>query len=186
MTRSRAFARLCVGLLLVGACGGEPEVTASSAGERAARRAYDGAPPVVAHEDFRIACGNCHDEAGMPVRGVGLAPASPHDGTVRASATQRCRQCHVFRVSDDVFVPNGFVGLPQDLRPGARLNPLAPPTVPHRIFMRENCLACHAGPAARAEIATSHPDRDRCRQCHVPVTTRTGFTSTFGRAPGGG
>jgi cytochrome c-type protein NapB len=38
--------------------------------------------------------------------------------------------------------------------------------------MRENCAACHSGPGARAEIITTHPERVRCRQCHVPVTTR--------------
>jgi cytochrome c-type protein NapB len=42
--------------------------------------------------------------------------------------------------------------------------------------MRENCAACHTGPAAREEIRTSHPERTRCRQCHVPVTTREIFT----------
>jgi predicted CXXCH cytochrome family protein len=50
----------------------------------------------------------------------------------------------------------------------------APPTIPHKVFMRENCGACHVGPGAREEILTTHPERTRCRQCHVPVTTREG------------
>jgi predicted CXXCH cytochrome family protein len=43
--------------------------------------------------------------------------------------------------------------------------------------MRENCAACHVGPGAREEIITTHPERTRCRQCHVPVTTRDGILS---------
>jgi cytochrome c-type protein NapB len=46
--------------------------------------------------------------------------------------------------------------------------------------MRENCAACHAGPAAREEIRTSHPERTRCRQCHVEVTARSEFDSELG------
>ena len=42
----------------------------------------------------------------------------------------------------------------QDLRQGKRLNALAPPPIPHKPFMRENCVACHSGPAAREEIRT--------------------------------
>ena len=64
----------------------------------------------------------------------------------------------------------------QDLRHGLRLHDRAPPTIPHKTFMRENCVACHAGPAAREEIRTSHPERRRCRQCHVPVATQETFS----------
>ena len=50
--------------------------------------------------------------------------------------------------------------------------PVPPParrrTIPHPLQLRENCLACHGGPAARAELRTTHPERVRCRQCHVP------------------
>jgi cytochrome c-type protein NapB len=45
--------------------------------------------------------------------------------------------------------------------------------------MRENCTACHDGPAAREEIRTPHPERVRCRQCHLTVAT----TATFEREP---
>ena len=55
------------------------------------------------------------------------------------------------------------------------LNPLAPPVMPHSAFMRENCLACHSGPAAREEIRTPHPERPRCGQCHVQQVTRDLF-----------
>jgi len=150
---------------------------------RASRRLYDGAPPVIPHEDFGADCVACHDSRGIPVKGVGFAPPSPHEGTNEATATLRCRQCHVFSLTDDVFVRSDFRGLPQDMRAGGRLYDGAPPTVPHRILMRENCAACHVGPGARPGIVTSHPDRARCRQCHVPVGTRGVFSSTRGPDP---
>jgi hypothetical protein len=144
---------------------------------RAERRLYDGAPPVIPHESFGASCSSCHDADGISVDEVGFAPASPHDDTDEASATARCRQCHVFVVDDGLFVRNGFDGLRQDLRLGSRLYDGAPPTIPHKILMRENCAACHVGPGARVEITTTHPERTRCRQCHVPVTTREGILS---------
>jgi nitrate reductase cytochrome c-type subunit len=144
----------------------------SSGKVRAARRLYDGAPPVIPHDPFGADCGICHDAFGMAVEGVGFAPASPHEATGEDGATQRCRQCHVFAITNSLFVENGFQGLEQDLRPGGRLYDGAPPTIPHPTLMRENCLACHAGPGARAEIVTAHPERTRCRQCHVPVNSR--------------
>ncbi len=60
------------GLLLVGACAGDvtekvpvpgtADARKSDPGTRAARRAYDGAPPTIAHEDFGIECTSCHNE----------------------------------------------------------------------------------------------------------------------------
>ena len=154
-------------------------VVKTAALERAERRAYDGAPPIIPHDNFGMTCTQCHDLKGMEVENVGFAPPSPHEKTVGMSAFSRCRQCHVFSVADDIFKGNAFAGLEQDLRRGARLNPFAPPTLPHKTFMRENCTACHSGPAAREEIRTDHPERPRCRQCHVPVETR----ATFVRSP---
>ena len=147
----------------------------SSATVRAARRLYDGAPPVIPHNDFGADCGACHNPQGISVAGVGFAPASPHDGTAEGPFTARCRQCHVFVLEEGLFVPNDFQGLRQNMRQGGRLYAGAPPTIPHEILMRENCAACHTGPGARAEILTTHPERTRCRQCHVPVTTREGI-----------
>jgi cytochrome c-type protein NapB len=176
-------ARACgilVALLTLLACGpgqdrlpvpGTDGALKSAAHIRAERRAYDGAPPVIPHNDFGMTCTQCHNLGGIEVPDVGFAPPYPHDGTLGLSGLARCRQCHVFAATDGTFVANSFVGLPQDLRRGRRLNPIAPPTIPHRIFMRENCLACHGGAAAREEIRTSHPERVRCRQCHVEVRT---------------
>jgi len=179
--------RAAVAAALLGvACGAEapapvdaPPLPSSDA-VRAARRAYDGAPPTAPHADFGATCAACHDADGQSV-GEAYAPASPHAGTADEGATQRCRQCHAFVTTDAVFVENDFIGLPQNLRSGRRATPGAPPTIPHRLQMRDNCAACHTGPGARETIRTSHPERARCRQCHVPVAE----TGTFPPAADG-
>jgi len=146
----------------------------SAALVRAERRLFDGAPPVIPHERFGPACLSCHGERGMSVPGVGYSPPSPHGST---ASMGRCEQCHVFQPGGKPWRESSFVGLRQDLRRGQRLNPLAPPVIPHRVFMRENCRACHAGPAAREEIRTSHPERPRCR-------SRTARSRACRRRPG--
>lgn len=177
--------RLALFLCLCGACGdgaggaGGPDVAVpgregarkSAALVRAERRAYDGAPPVIPHQNFGMNCTNCHTDAGVDLPGVGFSPPMPHERTAGLSATSRCVQCHLFRATGDLFRGNAFAGLRQDLRAGGRQNPLAPPVMPHPVRMRENCLACHSGPAAREEIRTPHPERARCTQCHVERTT---------------
>ncbi len=186
-TSNSAIAAACLltAAFVTGACGGdwvsvEGGGNKSTATVRAERRAFDGAPPVVAHENFGMTCVECHNMRGMDVPDVGYAPASPHEVTAGMSATSRCVQCHVFQQTEDVFVANSFVGLRQDLRHGQRLNDLAPPVMPHKLLMRENCSACHTGVAAREEIRTSHPERVRCAQCHVPQQSRSVFESEFG------
>lgn len=136
---------------------------------RALRRAYDGAPPVIPHAPFGVDCASCHNERGIEVPGVGFAPPSPHAKTSGLSEISRCEQCHVQRTTEALFAENGLVAMAQDLRRGSRLYDGAPPVIPHRVFMRENCQACHAGAAAREEIRCSHPERARCQQCHVPA-----------------
>ncbi len=167
-------------LLLLCACGDKPQEQASAkpspAPVRAERRAYEGAPPVIPHKPFGMRCVQCHNETGMSVPAVGYAPPSPHENTAGMSEDSRCRQCHVEVNTTAEFRANSFRGVPQTMRKGERQHTLAPPTMPHPIHMRENCLACHTGPAARAEIRCSHPERTRCVQCHLPVTTDTGFT----------
>ena len=143
----------------------------NSATVRAARRAYDGAPPVRPHANFGMTCTECHNREGRQVDGVGFAPPSPHEQTQGLSALSHCAQCHVEQQSAEPWKLNQFVGLPQDLRSGRRLAPGAPPVMPHSLFMRENCQACHTGPAAREEIRTSHPERPRCVQCHAEQRT---------------
>lgn len=147
----------------------------SDAVTRAARRAYDGSPPVIAHAAIGANCIQCHNERGMEVPGLGYAPASPHEKTAGLSALSRCEQCHVYRNTDGIFAATSFEPLGQDLRKGTRLYGGAPPVIPHLVQMRENCSACHTGPAAREEIRCSHPERARCLQCHVPSWTTAEF-----------
>jgi cytochrome c-type protein NapB len=141
---------------------------------RASRRAYDGAPPVIPHVPFGASCSECHGERALAVPDVGWAPASPHAETA-GMAFPRCQQCHVFQRAEHDFKRNLFVGRKQTAKPAPRAHPLAPPVVPHPVFMRENCLACHDGPGAREEIRTTHPERTRCQQCHVEQRTTRSF-----------
>lgn len=150
---------------------GRPGRHKSSAEERALRRAYDGAPPVISHAAFGVACVACHGARGLEVEGLGFAPPAPHAGTEGLGLASRCVQCHVARTTEALFVESRFEGLRQDLRRGERLHAFAPPVLPHPRFMREDCLACHDGPAAREEIRTSHPERARCAQCHAEQRT---------------
>lgn len=145
------------------------------AATREDRRLFDGAPPVIPHADFGPRCTACHTERGMEVPDVGYAVPMPHDRTLGMSPKSRCTQCHAFKTSDDVFVATVFEPLRQAHRRRERLNALAPPTIPHPLLMRESCLACHDGPAAREEIRCSHPERTRCTQCHVPRRDQTEF-----------
>ena len=153
---------------------GKPGGYKTSAAVRAERRAFDGAPPVIPHQPFGVPCTSCHNELGMKVDGVGFAPPTPHGDRTKGDM-RRCRQCHVFANAKGTFRDNAFAGLRQDLRKGERLHPYAPPVIPHQILLRENCAACHSGPAAREEIRCSHPERMGCTQCHVPVLTSTEF-----------
>ncbi|MBC8316455.1 MAG: hypothetical protein H8E41_01020, partial [Desulfobulbaceae bacterium] len=45
----------------------------------------------------------------------------------------------------------------------------SPPPIPHSLQLREDCIACHTGNAAVAEIGVEHASRGNCRQCHVPM-----------------
>ncbi len=158
--------------------GGEGRLK-SAASVRASRRAFDGAPPVIPHQPFGAGCVACHTADGIEVPDVGFAPPMPHATTGGMSAISRCEQCHLWRQTDDLFTQSSFRGLTQDLRHGERQSDTAPPRIPHQVFMRENCLACHSGKAAREEIRTSHPERARCQQCHVPIRSRSTFISAL-------
>ena len=149
-------------------------VAATSLRLRAGRTAYTGAPPVIAHPPLSGSCTTCHTETGSIVPTLGAAPANPHLKTPGMSCQSRCRQCHIFSNSDDLFVENSFTGLRLNGQTVARAHQHAPPTIPHQHFMREDCLACHTGPAVRPETRCDHPERVRCQQCHVTrLETRT-------------
>jgi cytochrome c-type protein NapB len=129
-------------------------------------RAFLGAPPPMPHtfagdRDGRY-CFECHAQvARIEKRHSAIAPV-PH------AEFSQCQQCHVSGVNKTLapFRENLFVGLDQPGR-GTRAHAYAPPTIPHKTFMRENCTSCH-GPAGKQRIASPHPWRSQCQQCHVP------------------
>lgn len=174
----RCAAVMAIFALLLTACGDAGETPAdagkASATVRATRRAYDGAPPVIPHDSYDADCLTCHGGEGVSLP-EGYAPPMPHDATSGLSDSARCTQCHLWKKTDDLFVDSSFTGMAQDLRRGKRLHVLAPPVIPHRVFMRENCMACHTGPAAREEVRCSHPERTNCSQCHVERKSNTEF-----------
>lgn len=133
-------------------------------------RAYPGAPPVIPHvlvSEKGIGgqtCLQCHENGGYVDKFDAFAPVTPHPELVN------CRQCHVPQTTTSVFkssnwVKADFPGLQNVALPGA------PPMIPHDLNLRENCLACHAGPGAPIEIRVTHPERVNCRQCHLPLHT---------------
>jgi cytochrome c-type protein NapB len=137
---------------------------------RAARRAYDGAPPVVPHPvraGGAAECLACHAE-GFALGGR-RANRVPH--TTYAS----CTQCHVSSSASFASLPPNPAAL-VDTRwqglaspsQGREAYPGAPPEVPHPTRMREQCESCH-GPEGRAALRTPHPERRSCLQCH-PAT----------------
>ena len=140
-----------------------------------ARRAYPGAPPVVPHQVEEAqgggkACLSCHRDGGWAPRFSAYAPVVPHPELTS------CRQCHLPRAATETFRATTWDTVAPPAIHRAAM-PGSPPPIPHGLQMRENCLACHAGPAAVVEIRTSHPERVNCRQCHAldaePVTAFT-------------
>lgn len=138
---------------------------------RAARRAFDGAPPVVPHpiaQDSSAACLACH--------GPGLAVKDKVASKISHASYSSCTQCHVPagglglpRAESALLAPlaeNQFVAAHPPLK-GTRAWPQAPPTIPHSTLMRSDCLSCH-GPRGLFGLRTPHPDRQSCVQCHVP------------------
>lgn len=141
---------------------------------RAARRAYDGAPPRVPHpvrQDAASECLACHDD-GLRLRGRLATPMSH-------PTYPSCTQCHVVEEApmpggealppDPRAVANTFVGLASPVQ-GPRAWDVAPPQVPHRTWMRERCDSCH-GVNGRDALRSTHPWRESCEQCHAASAT---------------
>lgn len=157
-----------------------------------AHRAYPGAPPAIPHgltgnEMRDQACKTCHERGGFVPRFSAYAPVTPHpemvsclqchapdDALVGVRFPQEsgdlCFQCHALDAEPAPFVELDW---PEPRWPETRQRALpgSPPVIPHPLHFRENCLACHRGPSAVAEIRTTHPERANCRQCHVVSTT---------------
>ncbi|MEZ6127416.1 MAG: nitrate reductase cytochrome c-type subunit [Planctomycetaceae bacterium] len=156
----------------------DPSVSQPTATQvRSARRAFDGAPPVIPHKPLKADCVTCHTRDGAKVADLGFAPANPHHSTSQAGNMQNCRQCHLFQATQETFVASTFEGIPQQIRKGSVAYPGAPPMIPHSELMRENCAACHAGPSSRPEIRCKHIERANCRQCHLFARTDQTWTA---------
>lgn len=142
-------------------------VSPASPGDRVA---FLGAPPAMPHtfagdRDGRY-CLECHARVSrIEKRQSAIAPV-PH------AEFSQCQQCHVSGVNQAItpFRDSTFVGLGLPGK-GSRAHAYAPPTVPHQTFMRDNCVACH-GPSGKQRIASPHPWRSQCQQCHVSEATQ--------------
>lgn len=140
---------------------------AAAVARRAARRAYNGAPPVIPHPvdaNEVTSCYACHGEGR--VIGDLVAPRISHQRYTN------CTQCHAPVAAGapgavaGFEVGNDFSGAPSAGR-GQRAYAGAPPTIPHTTHMREDCASCH-GTLGLAGLRTSHPWRANCTQCHAP------------------
>lgn len=150
----------------------DPAELAAAVERRKSLRAFDGAPPVIPHgiDALKVsACTSCHGENGNFVVG-GKRPAE-----ISHPWITNCTSCHVpadglrgltASVAARLMVENSFTG---KTSPGHGLRAFtgAPPTMPHGVWMRQNCMACH-GPGREQAIRTSHPERNNCLQCHAP------------------
>lgn len=131
---------------------------------RATLRAFYSAPPVIPHEIVAknaAECLDCHANVKRLEDGrVAMATPHPH--------FSNCMQCHV-PGAEGVFdeTTSDWQGLEEPKR-GDRWFALSPPTVPHRIKLRENCLSCHGPQNPDMTMRTTHPQRTNCLQCHVP------------------
>lgn len=157
---------------LMAAVSNDPVERAYMLMARASRRAFDGAPPTIPHpvdDNDTASCTACHAE-GREIAGR-IAPRMSHKLFVN------CTQCHS-PVSNPGIGPEmpmdlQFVGLASAGR-GPRAWPGAPPLIPHRTQMREDCNSCH-GPLGLAGIRTPHPWRVNCMQCHAGSAEADGY-----------
>ncbi|MDR3672201.1 MAG: hypothetical protein P4L36_15235 [Holophaga sp.] len=111
------------------------------------------APPPIPHAPHPdAACTDCHGN-----RRQGGVPAIPHQ--VRGW----CQSCHMQDAPAKGRRGVPFMGEPR----GARAYPGAPPTIPHPVFMRENCQACHGRERHPSLRRNPHPGRADCKSCHL-------------------
>lgn len=130
----------------------------------APNRAYSGAPPVIDHpvgDLGRAECLSCHlDGDALDSRGR-RPPPTPHPDL------ERCTACHVEQREPGSLGASLFRGRTYTV--GLRSQPSGPWLIPHPLTMREDCLACHGERAPHEQLRTTHPERKRCTQCHLPA-----------------
>jgi cytochrome c-type protein NapB len=173
-------------------------------------RSYPGAPPRVPHgltatEFRRNRCNTCHERGGYSQRFGAYAPVNPHPEWTscltchatndllvglpfpQPSGDDACRQCHGGTPAR--FEETGLSWRAATFPAVRQTRSGEVPAIPHDLTLRGNCLTCHFGPGAVAEIRVSHPERTNCRQCHVVVQKDAGrFVRNAGGAgspPGG-
>ncbi len=142
-------------------------------------RQYPGSPPRIPHavpffyKDDNSNCLACHGRGGYDAGQDAYAPVTPHP------ENESCFQCHVPRRTEDLFVEIDWQSISPPRLGRSQLGG-SPPAIPHSLQLRKDCLACHAGPAAVAEIRVEHASRGNCRQCHVSMAT-SGLKKEFQR-----
>lgn len=131
-----------------------------------ALRQYPGSPPRIPHKvDLSFSgnetdCLSCHEKGGFSPEFGKFAPITPHPENTL------CYQCHAKVETEELFVDTRWQSI-QPPRLGQSSLSSSPPPIPHSLQLRENCIACHTGPAAVAEIRIAHAARGDCRQCHA-------------------
>ena len=142
-------------------------------------RQYPGSPPRVPHavpvffRDDNSDCIACHERGGYDSGQDAYAPVTPHP------ENENCYQCHVPQRTENLFVKTNWLSIYPPKLGRSQLGG-SPPPIPHSLQLREDCIACHSGPAAVAEIRVEHASRGNCRQCHVPMV-RTELPLKFQR-----
>lgn len=138
------------------------EVVSYKENGRSALRAFYTAPPVIPHEvtdqQSNKECLYCHQDV-LHIEGR-TSVKTPHP------KFSNCQQCHVQGKDMKISVKTFWQGL-EEPQKGSRAFEGAPPTMPHRLFMRKNCLSCHGPDNSDKALRTSHPERVNCLQCHV-------------------
>lgn len=143
-------------------------------------RQYPGSPPRIPHDvpysfaGDELKCLSCHERGGYDANLDAYAPVTPHP------EYESCAQCHVPQRTEKLFVETEWQSIAPPKLGQSEMGG-SPPPIPHSLLIREDCIACHTGPAAVAEIRVEHASRGNCRQCHVPMIAteiRKEFTRT--------
>jgi cytochrome c-type protein NapB len=132
-------------------------------------RQYPGSPPMIPHNisptfaDDTANCLACHERGGYNADLDAYAPVTPHP------ENESCRQCHVPVKDEKPFAKNNNWQSINPPKLGQSELAGSPPSIPHSLQLREDCIACHTGPGAMAEIRVEHGSRGNCRQCHASM-----------------